>query len=365
MPSRPTPFDRGWQAWQAGGCVLALARTSAVVPIADRWHLTLLPFQSSSTSSSLSSRATSPRATRLQTTRESCRPTLVDPSPSCSLRLSPVTDPCSPSSSSVKNTVYIHAKTSPYVLTPELFALHLGLHFTKRYDHIASAHIKVTSLKWTRIDASSACPPSVCAILHRAETFSPPLRSTVSALTLTRSSGTERRSVSSPRLSPREPTVVLPLLPSAVESRTSSFSSRPDPLSMGSGGTRTLLYPVRRLALFTSPSLQLTTIFLADAEVDDRIFSTSVTCEYTVPIPANITLSVESLAEVDKVVEFEKVRHAVALRERGEHKTDLLRQSTDVPNRSKGHARDVCDSRLGLGPGMCEVRTVSFGLDSR
>lgn len=52
----------------------------------------------------------------------------------------------------VKNTVYIFAKTSPYVLTPELFALHLGLHFTKRYDHIAKAHIKVTSLKWTRID---------------------------------------------------------------------------------------------------------------------------------------------------------------------------------------------------------------------
>lgn len=56
----------------------------------------ILPFQSSSTSSSLSSRATSPRATRLQTTRESFRPTLVCPSISCSLRPSSVTDHCHP-----------------------------------------------------------------------------------------------------------------------------------------------------------------------------------------------------------------------------------------------------------------------------
>lgn len=38
---------------------------------------------------------------------------------------------------------------------PELFALHLGLHFTSRYDHISKAHVKVTSLKWTRIEVRS------------------------------------------------------------------------------------------------------------------------------------------------------------------------------------------------------------------
>lgn len=42
------------------------------------------------------------------------------------------------------------------------------------------------------------------------------------------------------------------------------------------------------------------------AEVDDRIFSTSVTCEYTIPLPANVPLSVDNLSKIDGAIGFEK-----------------------------------------------------------
>ncbi|KAG8748271.1 hypothetical protein FRC10_007661 [Ceratobasidium sp. 414] len=46
----------------------------------------------------------------------------------------------------------IIAKTSPHVLSPELYALHLGAHFVTKYPHIHKAFIDVEQLKWTRID---------------------------------------------------------------------------------------------------------------------------------------------------------------------------------------------------------------------
>ncbi|KAF8300125.1 uricase [Clavulina sp. PMI_390] len=43
------------------------------------------------------------------------------------------------------------AKTSPHVLDPVLFALHLGIHFVTTYPHIHKSKVTIESLKWSRI----------------------------------------------------------------------------------------------------------------------------------------------------------------------------------------------------------------------
>jgi urate oxidase len=48
------------------------------------------------------------------------------------------------------------AKTSPHVLSPELYALHLGTHFVTKYPHIHKAFIGVEQLKWSRIPVEGA-----------------------------------------------------------------------------------------------------------------------------------------------------------------------------------------------------------------
>jgi len=57
---------------------------------------------------------------------------------------------------SIKNTCYVIAKTSPHVLSPELYALHLGTHFVTKYPHIHKAFIGVEQLKWSRIPVEGA-----------------------------------------------------------------------------------------------------------------------------------------------------------------------------------------------------------------
>jgi len=52
---------------------------------------------------------------------------------------------------SVKNTVNVLAKTSPHVLDPALFALHIGTHFVTKYPHISKSVVTVEKLKWSRI----------------------------------------------------------------------------------------------------------------------------------------------------------------------------------------------------------------------
>lgn len=51
----------------------------------------------------------------------------------------------------VKNTTYLLAKSSPHVLDPVLFALHLGIHFVTTYPHISKSQIQIERLKWSRI----------------------------------------------------------------------------------------------------------------------------------------------------------------------------------------------------------------------
>lgn len=53
----------------------------------------------------------------------------------------------------------VFAKTSPYVMTPELFALHLGLHFLSTYKHINQCNVNIISHRWTRIPISEKPHP--------------------------------------------------------------------------------------------------------------------------------------------------------------------------------------------------------------
>ena len=43
------------------------------------------------------------------------------------------------------------AKTSPHVLVPERFALHLGTHLVSKYAHLNKAFITIEQLRWQRI----------------------------------------------------------------------------------------------------------------------------------------------------------------------------------------------------------------------
>lgn len=145
---------------------------------------------------------------------------------------------------SVKNTVNYFAKTSPYVLDPGAFALHLGTHFVTRYDHISRAYIDLTTHKWSRI----------------------PVDGEPHKWSFTRD-GEEKQTVSL-----------------VVD---------------GSNGKDKLTADLKcgikdLLVLKTSGSSfdkfwrdELTTL----AEVGDRIFSTSVTAIYSVPIPMHLSMN--------------------------------------------------------------------------
>ena len=43
------------------------------------------------------------------------------------------------------------AKTSPHILHPERFAIHLGSFLVKKYAHIHKAFVTVEKLRWKRI----------------------------------------------------------------------------------------------------------------------------------------------------------------------------------------------------------------------
>lgn len=51
----------------------------------------------------------------------------------------------------IKDTCYVLAKTSPHVLSPELFGLHLGAHLVGTHMHVRAARIVVAQVKWGRI----------------------------------------------------------------------------------------------------------------------------------------------------------------------------------------------------------------------
>ncbi|CAE6410368.1 unnamed protein product [Rhizoctonia solani] len=62
--------------------------------------------------------------------------------PNSSTRVAPVP---------IKDTCYVLAKTSPHVLSPELFGLHLGAHLVGTHVHVRAARIVIQQVKWGRI----------------------------------------------------------------------------------------------------------------------------------------------------------------------------------------------------------------------
>ncbi|KIM77867.1 hypothetical protein PILCRDRAFT_795391 [Piloderma croceum F 1598] len=57
--------------------------------------------------------------------------------------------------SSVYRHLLYFAKTSPHILDPEKFALHLGTFFVSKYAHIHKAFITIEQLRWTRISVGA------------------------------------------------------------------------------------------------------------------------------------------------------------------------------------------------------------------
>ncbi|ESK86273.1 uricase (urate oxidase) [Moniliophthora roreri MCA 2997] len=55
---------------------------------------------------------------------------------------------------SMKNITYYLAKVSPHILIPERFALHLGTHLVSKYGHLHKAFVTVEQLRWSRIDVN-------------------------------------------------------------------------------------------------------------------------------------------------------------------------------------------------------------------
>jgi len=52
---------------------------------------------------------------------------------------------------SIKNITYFMAKTSPFVLQPEVFALHIASHIAGKYAHIHKVFVTLEQLRWERI----------------------------------------------------------------------------------------------------------------------------------------------------------------------------------------------------------------------
>ncbi|KAI0050474.1 uricase, partial [Auriscalpium vulgare] len=60
---------------------------------------------------------------------------------------------------SIKNITYYLAKTSPHILDPTRFALHLGTHLVSKYAHITKSFITVEQLRWARISEDGIPAP--------------------------------------------------------------------------------------------------------------------------------------------------------------------------------------------------------------
>ncbi|KAL5504045.1 hypothetical protein ACEPAH_8118 [Sanghuangporus vaninii] len=60
---------------------------------------------------------------------------------------------------SIKNITYWLAKTSPFVLVPELFGLHLGAFLLGKYGHLHRAYVTVQQQRWQRISVDGKAHP--------------------------------------------------------------------------------------------------------------------------------------------------------------------------------------------------------------
>ncbi|OCF38091.1 urate oxidase [Kwoniella heveanensis CBS 569] len=161
---------------------------------------------------------------------------------------------------SIKNTCNIFAKTSPHVLNAPIFALHLGLHFVTKYEHITKAFIDIESLKWSRIEVDGK--PHKWSFVRDGEE-----KSTVEAV-VDASAGTDKITAS----------LVV--------------------------GLKDLLVLKTSGSAFTNfVRDEFTTL----GEVSDRIFSTSVSLQNTISLPPNTPLSIDNLTSIETELDFPKV----------------------------------------------------------
>ncbi|GAA5990323.1 hypothetical protein JCM10908_007318 [Rhodotorula pacifica] len=141
---------------------------------------------------------------------------------------------------SIKNTCNVFAKTSPYVLQPEKFALDLGLHFVTTYSHLSRCSVDIVQLKWSRINVKGKA--------HKHSFVR---------------DGDEKRTVS--------------VVVDATKGKNAITATC-------QGGVSGLLCLKTTESSFENYVFDKYTTL---KPVDDRIFSTSVECVYNVPIPSS------------------------------------------------------------------------------
>ncbi|QRV89743.1 uricase [Ceratobasidium sp. AG-Ba] len=164
---------------------------------------------------------------------------------------------------SIKNTCYVIAKTSPHVLSPELYALHLGTHFVTKYPHIHKAFIDVEQLKWTRIDVEGT--PHKHSFVR---------------------DGEEK--------------IVVKVEVDATAGKDNISAT------VGSGVKDLLVLKSSGSAFENFIRDEYTTL----SEVDDRIFSTSIDLDYSVKLPDE-PVTIDGLGAIGKYAKFEELRKSV------------------------------------------------------
>ncbi|GAA6063492.1 hypothetical protein JCM10212_004451 [Sporobolomyces blumeae] len=162
---------------------------------------------------------------------------------------------------SIKNTINVFAKKSPHVLQPETFALDLGLHFVGTYAHLHRVCVDITQLKWSRIPVKGQ--PHKHSFVR---------------------DGDEKRFTS----------VVVDATKGKNQVTATCASGIKDLLVLKSTESSFENY------VFD----EYTTL----KPVDDRIFSTSVECTYTIPIPSS-AVSPSALGRLG--IDFDKIYESV------------------------------------------------------
>ncbi|KAK8853252.1 urate oxidase [Kwoniella newhampshirensis] len=160
----------------------------------------------------------------------------------------------------MKNTCHVFAKTSPHVLDPPMFALHLGLHFVNKYAHIKKSFIDIISLKWSRISVDGQ--PHKWSFVRDGE------EKALVELAVDATKG--------------------------VEAATADLKvGIKDLLVLKTGGSA--FEKFYRDEFTTLP------------DVADRLFSTSVSLMCTVNLPPNTPLTLDNLSSIAKELEFPKM----------------------------------------------------------
>ncbi|KAG9047045.1 hypothetical protein FS837_003182 [Tulasnella sp. UAMH 9824] len=166
---------------------------------------------------------------------------------------------CVVATDSVKNTVNVLAKTSPHVLNPALFALHIALHFVTKYDHLSKSVVELQQFKWSRIPVNGK---------DHKHSF----------------------------VRDGEEKLIFKVEVDATEGKDKIKGSV-------TGGMKDLLVLKSSGSAFENFYVdEYTTL----TPVSDRILSTAIDSEYTYALPTG-PLTIDGLADLDKAVKFQEV----------------------------------------------------------